>query len=1238
MWKHLNSPQRLLLPLGLLLSWSASLIYADVTLDGGTTDDQVSLDDGETLTMTNGASLIVSDLDDAVTASDNTSVQVNMDAGTTIDTTIEGFFARGDDGINVGNLTADLNGTINAGNTAINMSGGGYIVVGSSGTIVGGASDTGNQDGYGINVGQSTYTDLNGDTQSSNITLNSGSSLTSVLTGVNFAQDGILNTGATLTVGSDLFTAPDVHGISFGGTGNVTNSGSISMSDASGLNGINLAGTSGGHMVTNSGSIDANAFGIYLASGGQVDNLTGGNIMAESHSAIDIEGNGTVNNDGAITSSLTYGVYINGVGNVSNTTNGTINSLLSAVDLQDGGTVTNDGMISSGSTYGTYFGGGGTLTNNVNGTVRSTLDDSVYFELNNGDSVMVTNHGTIDATHQGIRVDLQDGVSPDENNKTSVTITNENDGDIVNGGSGIYIESVDDVTITNNNNIDVGLFGIDVDPSGNGTVSITNNSLIATGELGVRIQDKGTVTNSAGALIFSLDGGITIKKDGTVHQDGLMITGGLSSILTGAVDDLLAQGSTNKFKDYFPQTVIDKYLGGLFNSTAISVSGEAHVHNTGDIMAGGGAISVTHGEITNSGSIYSIGGTVISASSYTDLTTIDNSGLIDSTVNPDGEAIQTNQDLHLTNQENAEISAISTAVEVWGDGTIDNYGQIDSDTNGITVLGTATITNYETGEITGGSLGAITTGENPLDDSKLILHNHGTIKAAFLSGEIDGGAEAIVAFNDAEVTNYSTGTITGSTADGLDVSGDLALTNSGSITATKAQGVSVGGDATITNQNGGVIKGHTDPIGGPANNTGAVFLFNGGMVTNNAGGTIGSTNDFGGIIFGDSTYSDTPPDGATLSQGGDMLFDNLPTFTLENSGTITGDTYAVTVSTELDHRGSQSSAYYINADITNHSTGVMNGSVYLPLRANASITLHTGSLIDGDIRTKSDADFNSDNLVDYVLDGTGNAIFADSSGSGTSRAVTGSVDETNGDLTKQGTGTWTIKDDIFVAPNLAQDLGSSAHVEEGRLILTGDSIKDALLVQVDSGATLEIQLADFTFADATVTNNGAIELQAGGDLTVKELKGNGTHTGTVIVADTLNPGNSAGTLTFENLILDHNSTVRLEVFSETEYDQLVINGDLHLMGITVEIIFQDGWASGLELGHEFTLDFVTVNGNVLNPSDLEFLFFGLGEDNANTDGFLNGGGVIVTVPEPTSAFLLMAAGALALARRRKAIA
>lgn len=273
-----------------------------------------------------------------------------------------------------------------------------------------------------------------------------------------------------------------------------------------------------------------------------------------------------------------------------------------------------------------------------------------------------------------------------------------------------------------------------------------------------------------------------------------------------------------------------------------------------------------------------------------------------------------------------------------------------------------------------------------------------------------------------------------------------------------------------------------------------------------------------------------------------------------------------------------------------------------------------------------------------ALEGNVAATIAVSSGK--TLAYTGNAAAKGGFLYLNGTGdgnpsaTFTIGDGAKLtigaanAVDAALDSISSSNANasivkngEGKLVLNADN----------SGflGTFDVEAGTLVIGEGTASAKlgGNVIIHAGATLCgVGELTG----TTTILAGGSLNPGNSPGVLTFENLTLEAGSVITIEAG-----DQIVISGVLDLSGISAgEQVTFDLSGFDASSGNALFIVFDQVNGLAAGSSLEDYLSF-VGLDAGQGVSFGSNG--VSVIPEPAT-YALWAGAALAglaLLRRRK---
>ena len=582
---------------------------------------------------------------------------------------------------------------------------------------------------------------------------------------------------------------------------------------------------------------------------------------------------GTVTNSGTIRATGTggIGVYLNGDGVITNNASGLISGA-TGIQLDNLGTLTNAGTVTGLAGVGLQnFGGTTTNTGSITGTTDGIRNTANVFNLNN-------TGGSITGGTNGVYV--TGGIL-----RLANTGTIQTTGGIAGAGlAGVRLAStltVQNQTITNSGTISGGSdathgYGIDVE---DGIAVITNQSggLITAGTGAIRLANANasTVTLNAGSTatgnIVSTNSGtraITVAGLLSGNYNAAAGTGATTFTLnTGGSIQSVSMGTTAGTFNWNGGTVGGMLTGGTNLSTLNFNIGAGNTASLASISRFFGNVNsgtlILNGQ-TDSNGAWQVGATgllrigssitVTSASTFASLQTAGGRLQIDNGVT---------------------LSLPGTGINVSG-GNMAN--PINVTNNGTFISSTAN----------GGTSGFTYYGINNNGGGYLTVTNTGSI----LTGNFDYTA----AINNALTTIVTnSGTIRGGTSGSnllvygaQSTSGTLTLNNttSSSVIAGGAAAVlATGGALNITNA--GIIVGNANAI--YASGPGAV------TITNNAGGTIGTGTESGGVFTpGGAGFairlaaSGTITNAGTISSSAAAIYQTSTTGTLNlvNTGTI----------------------------------------------------------------------------------------------------------------------------------------------------------------------------------------------------------------------------------------------------------------------------------------------------------------------------------------------------------------
>ncbi len=620
------------------------------------------------------------------------------------------YLPRGGTVHNIGTITAS--GTVAVGVAFGFLNAGGIVINGKSGSSAGLIHGGGT--GVSIEASGGTVTNfakITGGTDGVDMTgtvavaLNNFGRITGGIRGADLGGTA----GTVTNLGTIAGTGTSSDGVELRAGGLVANnaSGAARGLIKGATQGVAIIGTTG--TVVNFGSIAATgtyyATAVYLGAGGSVTNSGAISAIAGSGTGIDFSLGGTVtNNAGGLIQSSADAVVIGGsAGGVTN--HGTIGGGIDGIVLKSpGDTVVNDGTITGTASYGVYLVGGlshyagGRATNAVGGLIEGRYKGVLVTQA----AATVTNLGTIVGTDGGNGIGVEFGSVPG-------TLTNAG---TITGSGGIA------VLLSGGGNrliVDPGAVFHGVVNGGTGATDVLElGSTASAGTLaglGTSFVNFGTVTVDSGAK-WKLAGSNTLGAGVTLTDLGtLTITGSLGGAGTFVVDpaSVINSGSIGVTVTLAGGSYLDNKAGGKISraGTAVrGIGGAATVVNAGRIIGNGttseGIYLAAGGRVSNTTTTARIagGGTGILVSGSAG--TVSNRGTITSTgTGTSGIGVSlfagrvTNG---ATNATGAVISGSHFGVEIQNSaGTVVNFGSITSSADTGIWLHAGTITNGPSG-------------------------------------------------------------------------------------------------------------------------------------------------------------------------------------------------------------------------------------------------------------------------------------------------------------------------------------------------------------------------------------------------------------------------------------------------------------------------------------------------------------------------------------------------------------
>ncbi|NLE61864.1 MAG: PEP-CTERM sorting domain-containing protein, partial [Planctomycetes bacterium] len=482
------------------------------------------------------------------------------------------------------------------------------------------------------------------------------------------------------------------------------------------------------------------------------------------------------------------------------------------------------------------------------------------------------------------------------------------------------------------------------------------------------------------------------------------------------------------------------------------------------------------------------------------------------------------------------------------------------------------------------------------------IHGHGKLQAAIdnqgqVIADYSGGT---LSLENAPKSNQATMKATGGAT--LAVKTAITQSASGQIAAednSRVQyfsGAAVSGGTTASSGSGFhlVSGGGVSITLNDVTNTGN-WLAENGSIVNLAGSTFTNDGTFeiGGYTGGSGRATLMPADGMTLQGSGTLLL---------TPGYVNSPT-PVTMTNAAGHTISGSGGrIYSNVTVNNLGTIEANGGT---VELQTAPTQFSGTTLTG----------------------------------GTWKAINGSltVGGSPAVTTNQATVALSGSSSAFAPINSLADNQGSFSILGGRTFNTAGALTNSGTIEIDVSSKLAInggytQTAGMTSVDGTLSTTTGMVLSGG------ELAGTGTINGatTVEAGATLSPGHSAGVLTFQRLALNSGAIYNFEIDGpNADRIDIIGSGDVFTLAsggvftINLDVLNPTGALSEYALFHWV--------GSTAIPADTTWLVTGAPgvsgvveiRPDLNSIMLTN-----VTVPEPLSIGLFVAAAMGLLARRR----
>lgn len=790
-------------------------------------------------------------------------------------------------------------------------------------------------------------------------TLSGGGTVVMGSTGGNYS--GVVQAGATLTNNETITGAGTIQDGTFvnGGTINSSVSGQTLL-----LQSFTAA--------TNTKTMEATNGGTLAFNGSSWTN-TGGTISAATGSAVELYNGASITGGTLSTAGtgqfFTPGGYISYLTNLTNS--GTFNVLNNA-ETQLTGTITNNGSFNLvGNGNSTYLFINGAVTLKGTGIINlggSAFSDAIYgvgttptltsFNTIEGSgnigsgNMGFTNSGILDSNISGGTLAINVNSSGFTNyNGTTTTLT-----------GGTYIANGGNITFNAGNSTGITTLAASVTEEAGGQLINTDNSTNALTNL-TSITSAGSLTtniNFTDAGAFSNAGALTILagttfKVGSLTQissgsltagtyvlnSNLDITGAAQTITTNAATLTLAGGTIENTSNS------TNALASLATNTGkLTLAGDTAFTTSAASFSNTGTLTVNAGSTFTAPALTQISGTTLSGGTFILGGNLDlNSGVSiatnSSTLTLEGGTIMSGSSNALAGlSSNTKSLTLANNANFTTTGNFSNTGTLTVNTGStFTVAGTLsqmhTTTNTLQGGtfVVGGTL-ALAAGTNgiEIDAANITMDGSGTIKNT-TSG---ANANALLNFN----TISSTGAFTlGSNANFTTIGN---FTNSGKLTINSGSTFSVAG--TLSNLSSGTLTGGTYTVGGTLQLASA----NGGITTNAASLTLTGTT--AKILDGTSNALSTLNNNTgslTLSSNAVLTtaasnFTNSGTVTVSKGSTLTvggtGQSYTQTAGTTTVD-GTLAGGGTTGITVTG---GTMQGAGTLKTNVSSSATINVG--------------------------------------------------------------------------------------------------------------------------------------------------------------------------------------------------------------------------------------------------------------------------------------------------------
>src|SRR5580658_2933577 len=1003
------------------------------------------------------------------------------------------------------------------------------------------AGQTATDDDFSVSIGTLTLSNaVDSVTVENNITLTVGGNISNngtitLASGGNntvldLATSATLSGSGTLVLGSggpnliggaSGVTLTNTSTIEGGGSGSndQVGEGQIAINNSTGgIINANVSGTNlyvnPGAASTNSGTLEATNGGTLVLDGSSWNNA-GGTISAAAGSVVDLANGvsitgGTLNTTGS-------GVVEEGSSqtiSLTNVTNSGTYDILNNSTTQVSGTITNNGTINLES--------GGNNTE-LDLTASTTLSGSGTVVLGGGGPNFIGGASGTTLTNDSTIVGGGSG-SNDQVGIGQITLVNSSTG-VINAnvsGTNLYVDPVSSATNTNAGTLEA---------TNGGTLVLDGSSWTQTGAGNITAANGSTVVLTNGV---SLTGG-TLNSTGTgVVEEGTGQSVSLSNITITGTYDILNNSATQVSGTITNNGTINLQSGG--NNTALDLSGNTTLTGSGTVVLGtGGPNFIGTG---TSGLTLTIDQTISGVGNVGNgqITTLVNNSTIDANISPtvSGAVLYIQPSSGgLTNSSTGVLEATNGGRLVLYGGSVTNNGIIEavgSDSSGN--ASTVELTNGVS--ITGGTL--TTSGAGVVEDvsGQTVYLTNVTNKGTY---DILNNATTVV---NGTITNNGTINLesTGNNTE-LELAASTTLTGTGSVVLGSGGPNFIGGTGTLTIDQtisgaGNVGEGQITLLNNStveANVNGGTLILQPGAASTNKG-TLEATNGGTLEIYG-SSWTQSGSGNITAASGTVVLTagTSISGGVLNTSGTgvIEVGSGQTVFLTTLTNSGTfdilNNATTEVSGTITNNGTiNLQSGGNNTALERTASTTMKgKGSVVLGDGGPNFIGGATGTVLTnDETIEGAGNIgegqikiantdiidanvagatlilqAGAASTNTKTLEATNGSVLEFYGSSWKQtGAGTITAATGSTVVLTAGTSISGGVLTTSGTGVIETGSGQTIFLSNITNDGTYDILNNATTEVSGTITNNGTINLQSGGNNTALELTASTTLDGT----------------------------------------------------------------------------------------------------------------------------------------------